>query len=158
MKKAVMLLFGIACSLLTLAQKPTIGDLESDKAAVKDLIERFLVRVGNNELDSLPDMFNEKANISGASFRNGAWTTYTMTFTEFLEMLRSRTNPTKYKEPVSKFTIHVDGGMLAFVKADAVLIRNEKPQSNNFDYFTLIKEHDKWKIFNGSYVSIPIEN
>ena len=135
-----------------------MGDLESDKAAVKNLIERFLVTIGNNELDSLPDMFNEKANIGGASYRNGEWATFTMTFTEFLEMLKSRTHPTKYKEPVSKFTIHVDVGMLAFVKADALLIRNEKPQSNNFDYFTLIKEQGEWKILNGSYVSIPIEN
>ncbi len=46
--------------------------------------------------------------------------------------------------------------MLAFVKADAVLIRNGTPQSNNFDYFTLIKEEGNWKILNGSYVSIPI--
>ena len=81
-----------------------------------------------------------------------------MTFTEFLGLLKSRNNPSKYMEPVSKFTIHIDGGMLAFVKADAMLIRNEIPQSNNFDYFTLIKENGDWKILNGSYVSIPIEN
>jgi hypothetical protein len=48
--------------------------------------------------------------------------------------------------------------MLAFVKADAVLSRSGKPQSNNYDYFTLIKENGKWKILNGSYVSIPIDN
>jgi len=51
----------------------------------------------------------------------------------------------------------MEGGMLVFVKADAVLFRNEKPQSNNFDYFTLLKENGDWKILNGSYVSIPIQ-
>lgn len=143
-------------SLLTSAQQNDTTDLASEKAAVKTLIERFLTSAGNYDLDSLPGMFSKNANIGGASLRNGQWTSFTMTFTEFLELLRSRPNPSKYNEPVSKFTIHMDGGMLAFVKADAVLIRNGKTQSNNFDYFTLIKENGEWKILNGSYVSIPI--
>jgi hypothetical protein len=48
--------------------------------------------------------------------------------------------------------------MLAFVKADAILIKNGIPRRNNFDYFTLIKENGEWKILYGSYVSIPIED
>lgn len=33
-----------------------------------------------------------------------------------------------------------------------------KPFTYNFDYFTLIKKDGSWKILNGSYVSVPIEN
>lgn len=146
----------LASSLLTSAQQRV--DTESEKIAVKALIERFLSSIGNYDLDSLPKMFSEHANIGGASLRKGKWTSFTMTFAQFLEGLRSRTNPIKYTEPVSKWTIHMDGGMLAFVKADAVLIRDGKTQSNNFDYFTLIKENGSWKILNGSYVSMPIDN
>lgn len=114
--------------------------------------------IGNYDLDSLPELFSEKANIGGVSFREGQWNTFTMTFEEFLELLKFRSNPTKYTEPVSKFTIHIDGEMLAFIKADATLIKNGIPQSNNFDYFTLIKVNNEWKILNGSYVSIPVED
>jgi len=158
MKKTFLLLFVFTISLLTSAQQTETMDLKSDKAAVKDIVERFLTAAGNYDVASMPKLFSEKANIGGASFRNGQWNTYTMTFAEFLELLKSESNPTKYTEPVSKFKIHIVGGMLAFVKADAVLIRNGKPQTSNFDYFTLIKENGNWKILNGSYVSVPIDN
>ena len=157
MKKTCILLIALTCNLFASAQTTDATNNETEKAAVKTLIEQFLTAIGNYELDSLPDMFCKNANIGGASFKNGQWSSFTMTFTEFLETLQSRTNPSKYNEPVSKFTVHMDGGMLAFVKADAVLIRNGKSQSNNFDYFTLLKENGQWKILNGSYVSIPIE-
>lgn len=158
MRKTVLLLIAIAYSLLTSAQQvePPVN-LEAEEAAVKSLIERFLVAIGNYDLEALPEMFSEKANIGGASFRNGQWTSSTWSFQEFLNLLKSRENPSKYEEPVSKFTVHMDGGMLAFVKADAVLIKNGKTLSNNYDYFTLIKENGAWKILNGSYVSIPID-
>ena len=154
MKKLIILSIALTLGLIAPAQTKT--DLKADKAAVKNVIERFLTVIGNYELESLPQLFCENANIGGASFRDGEWKTFNMTFTAFLEQLKSRENPVKYNEPVSKYTIHIDGGRLAFVKADAVLIRNGKPQSNNFDYFTLLKENGEWKILNGSYVSIPI--
>jgi hypothetical protein len=158
MKNIFLFLFVSTFCLLTTAQKPETLEFESDKAAVKNLVERFLIAAGNYDVDAMPEMFSEKANIGGASFRDGKWNTFTMTFVEFLELLKSRSNPTKYTEPVSKFTIHMEYGMLAFVKADAIVKVNGKPKTNNFDYFTLIKENGNWKILNGSYVSVPIEN
>jgi len=101
-------------------------------------------------------MFTSKANISGASLKNGKWNSYTMTIQEFITALKSDSNPTKYKEPVDNWIIHIDGGQLAFVRADATLFRDGKPQSHNIDYFTLIKDGVGWKILNGSYVSTPI--
>ncbi|MBN4084748.1 nuclear transport factor 2 family protein [Flavobacteriaceae bacterium AH-315-B10] len=158
MKNTLLLLLVSTFSLLISAQQSETMDFESDKAAVKSLVERFLIAAGNYDVDAMPEMFSKKANIGGASFRDGKWNTFTMTFVEFLELLKSRSNPTKYTEPVSKFTIHMEKGMLAFVKADAILKVNGKPKKNNFDYFTLIKENGNWKILNGSYVSVPIEN
>lgn len=156
--KTIIFFVGFSFSLLTSAQQIETKDLEADEVAVKTIIEQFLIAAGSYDIETMPKLFCENANIGGASYKNGQWTTFTMTFTEFLETLKARENPTGYKEPVSKFTVHIDGGMLAFVKADAVLIKNEKPMSNNFDYFTLLKVNGEWKILNGSYVSIPIEN
>lgn len=74
-----------------------------------------------------------------------------------MERLKSYDNPTKYTEPVSNFTIHMESGMLAFVRADAIFTINGEPRNNNLDYFTLIKEDGNWKILNGSYVSVRIK-
>lgn len=158
MKKTLILFIAFTFSLSASAQQSATKDFESDKVAVKTLIERFLTAAGNYDVDAMSNMFCEKANIGGASFRNGKWKTFTMTIAEFLEVLKSDDNPTKYTEPVSKFTVHMDHGMLAFVKADAILKVNGEPKNYNFDYFTLIKEEGNWKILNGSYVSVPIEN
>ena len=158
MKNTFILLIAFTFSLLTSAQQTDTTDLESDKIAIKTLVERFLVAAGNYDIEAMPEIFCEKANIGGAEFRKGKWNTFTMTIGEYLEILKSASNPTKYTEPVSKFTIHMENGMLAFVKADAILKVNGEPRANNFDYFTLIKEDGNWKILNGSYVSVPIDN
>jgi len=143
--------------LASAQQTVTLG-LGYDKAAVINLVEQFLTAAGNYDLDAMRQMFSEKANIGGASLKDGKWNSFTLTIQEFLELLKSQKEPTNYTEPVSNYTVEIDWGMLAFVKADAVLIKNGKPQATNFDYFTLIKHNGEWKILNGSYVSIPIEN
>jgi Putative lumazine-binding len=158
MKKITLLLFAFAISNLLLAQQNDSTNIAKDEMAVKAVVKQFLTVAGNYNIDAMPALFTEKANIAGASFKNEKWNTYNITLKEFMTMLRSRTNPTKYTEPVSKFTIHISEGKLAFVKADATLIFKGKAQRHNFDYFTLIKENNGWKIINGSYVSIPIED
>ena len=133
-------------------------DLEIlEEKIIKSVIENFLISIGNYKIDSLATMFTDNANISGASLKNGIWRSYTMTIQEFLATLRSSPNPEKYREPVNHWTIHIDGGRLAFVRADATLFKDGKAQSHNIDYFTLLKEDGQWKILNGSYVSQPME-
>jgi len=158
MKIKFTLLIALTFSFLTSAQQSDTFDLESEKTVVKNLVEQFLTAAGNYDLEAIPAMFSDKANIYGASLRGGKWNTYTMTIQEFLERLKSRDNPTKYTEPVSNFTVHIEMGMLAFVKADAIFTINGEPRNNNLDYFTLIKEDGNWKILNGSYVSVRIKN
>jgi hypothetical protein len=158
MKIKFTLLIALAFSFLTSAQQTDTFDLESEKTVVKNLVEQFLTAAGNHDLEAISSMFSDKANIYGASLRDGKWNTYTMTIHEFLERIKSRENPTKYTEPVSNFTVHIEMGMLAFVRADAIFTINGEPRNNNLDYFTLIKEYGNWKILNGSYVSVRIKN
>jgi len=158
MKKITLLLFAFAISNLLLAQQNVSTDLAKDGMAVKDVVKQFLTAASNYDIDAMPNLFTKNANIAGASFKNEKWNTYNITLEEFMVMLRSETNPTKYTEPVSKFTIHISEGKLAFVKADATLIVEDKAQRHNFDYFTLIKGNRGWKIINGSYVSIRLKD
>lgn len=158
MKRTLIIVIAFTISFLASAQQTGSWDIESEKAAVIDLVEQFLIAAGNYDLDAIPELFSEKANIAGASLRDGKWITYTATIQEFLERLKADSNPTKYTEPVSNFTVHMEMGMLAFVKAEAIFTINGVPRNNNFDYFTLVKEDGNWKILNGSYVSVRIEN
>jgi hypothetical protein len=81
--------------------------------------------------------------------------TSTLTFEEWPASLRMRTTPSPYTEPVYAFTVHVDNGQLAFVRADATLMRDGQAPSHNIDYFTLIRHDGTWKILSGSYTSVP---
>ncbi len=131
--------------------------VDSDEAAIEEAVERFLFAIGDNDYEALPPMFMANANIGSARFRDGKWVTKTHTFDEFHSMLTSRSNPSKYQEPVSKFTVHVDRGVLAFVRADATLVHDGQPRSHNIDYFTLLKENGVWKFLSASYVTTPIK-
>jgi hypothetical protein len=157
MKKTFILFIAVGMSLLASSQQPHTLVVEAEKAAVIDLVKQFLTAAGNYDLEAIPTMFSEKANIYGASLREGKWITKTYTIQEFMERLRSYENPTKYTEPVSEFTVHMEMGMLAFVRADAIFTINGEPRNNNFDYFTLVREGGSWKILNGSYVSVRLE-
>jgi ketosteroid isomerase-like protein len=130
--------------------------IASDEAAVKAAVERFLLAIGDRDLDALPAMFTANANIGVARVRDDEWHAITYTFEEFHSMLKSRINSAKYQEPVSHFTVHVERGALAFVRADATLIRDGQPRSNNIDYFTLLKDDGVWKFLSASYVSTRI--
>ena len=157
MKIIGTLLLFLTFSFLTFAQPTDTLDTESEKAAVINLVEQFLSAVGDYDIEAVKTMFSDKANIYGASLRDGKWITRTYTIQEFLERLQSYDNPTKYTEPVSEFTVHMEMGMLAFVRADAIFTIHGEARNNNLDYFTLIKEEGTWKILNGSYVSVRIK-
>jgi len=150
MKKLLILYLVFASGIITMAQ-------QNDELAVKEVVKEFITAAGDYDFEAMKHVFAENANIGGASLRNGTWHSYTMTLTEFIEMLKDEKNPDKYKEPISNYIIHISEGQLAFVMADAEIVINGIPKRTNFDYFTLIKLEEKWKIINGSYVSIPIE-
>lgn len=98
MRRIIILLAVFTYSLMSSAQTDST-EMESDKAAVKSLIERFLTAAGNYDIDAMPEMFCAKANIGGASFRNGKWESFTFSFSEFLDLLKSRSNPKNTLNP-----------------------------------------------------------
>lgn len=109
MKKYITFLFALTICFITSAQQ-TAKELyiESEKAAVINLVEQFLTAIGNHDIETVQTMFSENANIYGTSLRDEKWRTNMYTIQEFLELLKSYDNPTKYTEPVSKFTIHME--------------------------------------------------
>jgi Putative lumazine-binding len=126
-----------------------------EERAVTQVVERFLRAAGEYDPDSLSHLLAPNANVGSASLRDGEWVISTGTFDEWTASLGTRVAPRPYTEPVSEFTVHVDNGQLAFVRADATLMRDGDAQSHNIDYFTLIRHDGVWKILNGSYTSVP---
>ncbi len=154
MKLFMLLIFGMLC-IHTNAQKVEDNQFTKQELAVKSVVDQFLIAAGNYDLVGMDSLFTENANIGGASLRDDKWVTYAVTFDEFKAMLKSVEDPVKYTEPVSDYTIHISEDRLAFVKADAQVLRDGLPPRTNYDYFTLMKIEGQWKILNGSYVSIP---
>jgi ketosteroid isomerase-like protein len=135
---------------------PTALAQSEHEDAVKGLVERFLSAVGEGDADALSDMFASDANIGTASLRDGQWVTSTMAFEKWQQALRSRTTWQRFREPVTEFTVHVEDGQMAFVKADATVFVDNQAVSHNIDYFTLVREDGVWKFLSASYISKPI--
>lgn len=130
-------------------------DQDSDEQTVRLLVEQLITAAGSHDLDTFAEMMAANANIGWASFRDGAWTTSTMHVEDWIAEARSEVDPILYTEPVDDWTVHIDGGHLAFVRADAVLHVSGRPERHNIDYFTLIKQDGVWKFLTASYVGRP---
>jgi len=96
------------------------------------------------------------ANIGTASWREGKWVASTKTFEDWFIELKAETTWTRFQEPVAEFTVHIEEGQMAFVRADATLIVDDQLVSHNIDYFTLVRDGGAWKFLSASYVAQPI--
>ena len=124
---------------------------------MKDFVEQFLTTLGDGDLDAIPAMFVSNANIGATSWRDGKWVTSTSTFEEWFIELKAETSWTRFREPVAEFTVHIENGQMAFVRADATFIVDDQVVSHNIDYFTLVREAGAWKFLSASYVAQPVE-
>jgi hypothetical protein len=129
-----------------------------DEQIVTDFVEQFLTTLGDGDLDAIPAMFVSNANIGAASWREGKWVASTKTFEEWFIELKAETTWTRFREPVAEFTVHIEKGQMAFVRADATFIVDDQIFSHNIDYFTLVRDGGAWKFLSASYVAQPVED
>ena len=157
MKKILLLVLSLHFALHMKAQVADSLSQAADKKAIKTVVENMLTAVGNYDAEALIKLCMPKANVSGTSLKTGKWVSFSMTIDEFLGELESAPNARKYKETVNQWSISVENGQLAIVRAEATLTRNGKPESHNIDYFTLVKEKGVWKIMCAAYTATPIQ-
>ena len=124
-----------------------------DALAARGAVERFLDVLGNRDLDALPAFFAPRATMVVVRQRDGQWGATTQTLDEWLASLKAQATPTRFREPLTNVTVHVEDGQLAFVRADFTVVIDGKVRSHGVDYFTLVKDAGAWKIVNGSYTS-----
>lgn len=145
----------LAVATMLLGTAPSASAYASDEQEVQAVVNEFIVALAERRLDELPAMFAPGANIGVFRLRDGAWTSSTKTFEEWYEPIRNAPPYEPYEEPVSDWSVRVEHGRMAFVRADAVIFANGRTRSRNIDYFTLMKLDGQWKFLSASYVATP---
>ena len=145
----------VGIAVLFVMSSSAWGDSDEERI-VKEIVNQFLITLGDGNLDALPAMFVSNANIGAASLREGKWVASTQTFEEWFSELKAETTWTRFREPVTEYTVHIEDSQMAFVRADATFIVEDVARSRNIDYFTLVREDGTWKFLSASYVAKPI--
>ncbi len=137
-------------------EDPVTVSQRDDEAAVKEAVEAFLVALGNGELEKVKAMFLPNANIASVSRANGEPEIFTVSADAYISQRMDK--PVRlFQEPVSKYTVNISQGMLAFVRADATVYYDGKASHHTQDFFILMKDKDVWKFLSGSYTTLPLE-
>jgi imidazolonepropionase-like amidohydrolase len=128
----------------------------SDAKAIRDVVERFLLHLGDHQWDSVARDLAPKALVVVARERDGQWTNSLQTGEEWLAALRRNPNPVTFREPITNVAVTIDGDRLAYLRADFQVVRDGKAQSHGVDEFTLVRESGPWKLAVIAYTSIPV--
>jgi hypothetical protein len=127
----------------------------NDEAAVRRVVEQFLLHLGDHEFDKVGADLTPKALIVVTRQRDGAWTNSYQTGEEWIAALKRNPNPTTFREPIANVKVTIDSNQLAYVRADFQVMRDGQPQSHGVDQFTLVREASGWKIAVVAYTSLP---
>ena len=127
----------------------------SDKKAVQDTVERFLLSLGDHEFDKVAADLAPKALVIIARERDGQWANSFQTDDEWIAALKKNPNPTTFREPLTNVVVTVDSDHLAYLRADFKIMRGGAAQSHGVDQFTLVREPAGWKIAVVAFTSIP---
>lgn len=146
-----MLSFCVAAMLLA---SPALAQ-PADQKQVRDVVERFLLHLGDREYDKVAAALAPKALVVILRQRDGKWANSYQTGEEWVAGLRKNPNPASFREPLSKVSVTVDSDRLAYLRADFQIVRDSKVQSHGVDQFTLVREDDGWKLAVLAFTSLP---
>ena len=127
----------------------------AEHSAVQSAVERFLVVVGNRDIDALPALLAPQATLNVARFRDGRWTHTAQTRDEWVGALRAQPGAARFREPLTDISIHVEDGQLAHLRAHFTIGIDGTVQSHGVDYFTLVNAGGGWLVANLSYTNLP---
>jgi imidazolonepropionase-like amidohydrolase len=132
------------------------GTAGGEEMAVQQMVEAFLLHLGDHEWDKVAADLAPKAIIVIARDRNGEWTNSYQTSDEWLAALRRNQNPVTFREPITNVRVTIDSAHLGYLRADFQVMRDGKAQSQGVDQFTLTRENGAWKIAAVAYTSQPV--
>jgi len=147
----------VVLSLAATAFSAQLRAQTTDEKSVQTFVEDFLLRLGNHNLDTLDADFTPKALIVVSRQRDGQWVNTSQTAEDWLAGLKKNPNPTTFREPIENVKVTVDGGQLAYLRADFQVVREGKTVSSGVDQFTLVRDNGRWKFVTIAYTSIPVK-
>jgi ketosteroid isomerase-like protein len=125
----------------------------ADARAIQDVVERFLLHVGDHDFDKIAADLTSRALVLITREANGQWSNTYLTGDEWLTGLKR--NPNRFREPLKNVSVTVDSDQLAYVRADFEIVRDGRAQAHGVDQFTLMREPSGWKIAVVAFTSIP---
>jgi len=133
------------------------GGTASEKKAVQDAVETFLLHLGDHQFDAVAADLAAKALVVVTRQRDGQWVNSYQTGEEWIAALKRNPNPTTFREPIANVQVTIDSGRLAYVRADFQVMRDNQAQSKGVDQFTLVREPAGWKIAVVAYTSLAAQ-
>jgi hypothetical protein len=124
-----------------------------DEQGVRELVERFLLHLGDREVDKVAADLAPKALVLISREANGRWTNTYLTGDEWLDGLKRGTST--FREPLTNVSVTIDSDRLAYVRADFTILRDNTVQSHGVDQFTLVREPGGWKMAVVAFTSLP---
>jgi hypothetical protein len=143
------------CSLVVALGGSVLAQ-SSEQKAVQEVVERFLLHLGDKEFDQVAAGLAPKALVIIARERDGQWSNSFQTGDEWVAALKRNPNPTTFREPITKVSVTIDSDRLAYLRADFQIMRDGKAQSHGVDQFTLVREADGWKLAVVAFTSLPV--
>jgi imidazolonepropionase-like amidohydrolase len=135
----------------------------SDAVELRAFVERFLLALGDHDVDKVAADLAPKALIVVARERPSTgsgpaeWTNSLQTGDEWIAAMRRNTAAVTFREPLANVTVTIDSDHLAHVRADFQILRDGKAQAHGVDQFTLVREPSGWKFSVIAYTSMPVK-
>ena len=136
------------------------GDVVVDRTAPADLkafVERFLLHLGDHQIDAVAADMAPKALVVISRERDGQWTNSEQTGDEWIAAMRRGTAAPTFREPLTTVIVTIDSSHLAHVRADFQILRDGRSVSHGVDQFTLVREPSGWKFVVIAFTSMPAQ-
>ena len=131
-----------------------VVDRASPAEDVKALVDRFLLHLGDHEVDKVAADLAATSLIVIARETAQGWVNSEQTGDQWLAGLRRST--ATFREVLSNVVVTIDSDHLALLRADFQIVRDGKAQSYGVDQFTLVREPSGWKFAVIAFTSMPV--
>ena len=125
---------------------------------VRHHVELFLKKLGSRDVAGVKALLAPKLLVAVArQQRDGSFANTYHTGDEFLAQVERNAGQPPFEQPLANVVVTIDSDRLAYLRADFTVVRGRRVVSAGVDHFTLLKEHDGWKIAAIASTSLPAQ-
>lgn len=152
--------FLVASGLVTPTTLVQRVDAGQNRAAIEaelevhDTVVEFLDLLGALRLELVGQLMTDNANVITARWSRSGFVNRVQSREEWLEGLAGAP-PRPFREVLTNVDVHIESGVLAVMKADFAIVRDTGVAFRGVDFFTLVRQNDRWKVASIAFTSIP---